>query len=144
MENSSYSDVKSSLPSISAKILKSSSRQILGKLDHRMPLPSHKGYPRDYRGLAELMNFNHDEIMIFETYVNNITMKIYESWEIRPGSTIGQLFDYLENMDRTDIIQELLPSLSRYFFDFFMLLLYFYPLSYCILRIILIFELRSR
>lgn len=105
----SYYELKCSMSSVPAKVLNVSSRQILERLDLHQPLRSPKGYARDSRGLAELMGFLWHEVKPFE----GSSAKILEAWETRPGSTLDKLIGYLEDMDRYDVIQDLLPTLSK-------------------------------
>lgn len=104
----SYSKLNWSLSSVPATALNASSRQILDRLNQYMPLQSPKGHLRDSRGLAELMGFRWHEAKPCE----GSAAKILEVWETRPGSTLDKLIGYLKDMDRYDVIQDLIPTLG--------------------------------
>lgn len=114
MEDSSYSSLKESLSSVSSKALNCSSRMILSNnLDYKQVLPCRNGFARDYRGLAELIGFQFKIIKRFGES-ESPTMKILESWETRPDATLDKLITFLEEMDRHDVISELIPFLGWY------------------------------
>lgn len=113
MANKSYATLKSFLLSVSVKALNFSSRMILSNnLDCKQPIQSEKGVFRDYRGLAELIDFPYHEIKVLEKY-EHPTMRILEEWEINPNATLDKLISFLEAMDRHDIIDKIIPSLSK-------------------------------
>lgn len=112
MEDSHYSELKQSLSAISVKALNVSSRLTLANnLDSKQVLLSSKNISRDYRGLAELIGLQYCAIKKLEEFQDR-TMKILDTWETCPDATLDKLITYLEDMDRHDIIQELIPSLS--------------------------------
>ncbi|GFT66656.1 myeloid differentiation primary response protein MyD88 [Nephila pilipes] len=93
--------------SIPARALNYSSRILLGKLlNPEQNLLSGDGFARDYRGLAEQMEFGFDDIRNFQRK-EDPTMKILEEWTTQPSTTIGKLIKFLENMGRHDVIQDL-------------------------------------
>ncbi|GFQ98317.1 myeloid differentiation primary response protein MyD88, partial [Trichonephila clavata] len=93
--------------SIPAKALNYSSRLLLGKLlNPEQNLLSGDGFARDYRGLAEQMEFGFDDIRNFQRK-EDPTMKILEEWTTQPNASIGKLIKFLENMGRHDVIQDL-------------------------------------
>lgn len=113
-DSTSYSSLKQSLASIPAKVISYSSRNILSNnLDFKQVLSSRNGYCRDYRGLAELMNLQRNTIKIFEGRNVSTTEQILDTWETQPNATLDKLIEYLEEMERHDIIKELIPSLER-------------------------------
>ncbi|KAF8784652.1 Myeloid differentiation primary response like protein [Argiope bruennichi] len=92
---------------IPAKVLNHSCRLHLGKLlNPEMKILSSNNYARDYRGLAEQMQFSFDDIRNFQRQ-GDPTMKILEEWTVQPDATIGKLIQFLENMGRHDVIQDL-------------------------------------
>lgn len=101
------------LPTITL-ILSDSSRKILTKLDDHIVLMSPSDNLRDYRGLAGLLKFSKGDISKFGKDAHP-TMRILESWENRPDAqaSLKKLFRFLQAMDRHDIIQDLLPTLSK-------------------------------
>lgn len=112
MEDSTHVFFKNSLSSVPAKVLNYSARFILSNnLDIKIVLPAKNGHSRDYRGLAELMGFQYNDIKKFERY-DDPSMKILESWETHPDATLDKLISFLEEMERHDIIKELEPLLG--------------------------------
>ncbi|CAL1287466.1 unnamed protein product [Larinioides sclopetarius] len=98
---------------IPARVLNCSSRLLLGKLlNPEKKILSSDNYARDYRGLAEQMQFGFDDIRNFQRR-EDPTMKILEEWTVQPTATIGKLIQFLENMGRHDVIQDLQPRFEN-------------------------------
>lgn len=111
---SPFTSLKKTLSSVPAKVLNYSSRIILSNnLDFKQILTSKRGYARDYRGLGEFMDLQHNDIKIFERSKESPTQQILEAWEIKPNATLEKLIEFLEEMERYDIIKELVPSLEK-------------------------------
>ncbi|XP_067143609.1 myeloid differentiation primary response protein MyD88-like [Centruroides vittatus] len=92
---------------IPARVLNVSSRNLLSRmLNPVMEIPTSKYICKDYRGLAELMNFDYMTIKSFEA-TGNPTKKIFEEWEVLPNSTIGKLKLLLEEIERYDVIEDM-------------------------------------
>ncbi|XP_015913306.1 myeloid differentiation primary response protein MyD88 [Parasteatoda tepidariorum] len=97
---------------VPAKALKCSTRLKLGEfLDPKQEILFKNGFARDYRGLADQMDFQYNEVRNFERY-DSPTLKIIDAWSVLPHTTMGQLIQYLENMGRHDILQDLQPKLE--------------------------------
>lgn len=112
MENRPYSQLIPFLSTVSVKALNSASRLVLtNNLDRKQLLLSEKGFARDYRGFAELIGFPYRTIKKFEESEDR-TLKILKAWESRPDAMLDKLIDYLEKMDRYDVIEDFLPSLG--------------------------------
>ncbi|XP_042907609.1 peptidoglycan-recognition protein LF [Parasteatoda tepidariorum] len=95
---------------VPAKALRCSTRLKLREfLDPRQEILFKSGFARDYRGLADQMDFQYNEVRIFERY-DSPTLKIIDAWTVLPHTTIGLLIQYLENMGRHDILQDLQPK----------------------------------
>ena len=60
----------------------------------------------DWKTLADFMGFTNQEIQYYACD-NNPVETIITVWERRPGSTVMQLLEYLEEMERMDLIQDL-------------------------------------
>ena len=61
----------------------------------------------DYRKLAHHMGYNVQDIKTFEQQTEDPTDAILNDWGPKKGSTIGKLIEYLEIMDRSDVIDVL-------------------------------------
>lgn len=59
----------------------------------------------DWKTLADFMGFTHQEIQ-YHAYDSNPVETIITVWERRPGSSVSQLLEYLEEMERGDIIED--------------------------------------
>lgn len=111
-DSTSNAELKSALSSVPGKALNYSSRLILSNnLNIKGVIPSKSGHARDYRGLAELMDFQYSNIKIFERN-EDPTLRILEAWETRPDATLDKLISFLEEMERYDVINELKPLLG--------------------------------
>lgn len=98
---------------IPARALNVSSRNLLSKLlNPQMEIPTSKFICKDYRGLAELMNFDYMTIKSFEA-TGNPTKKIIEEWEVLPNSTLGKLKELLEEIERYDVIEDIQPLIEQ-------------------------------
>ncbi|KFM68151.1 Myeloid differentiation primary response protein MyD88, partial [Stegodyphus mimosarum] len=98
---------------VPAKALNISSRlRLAWFLNPEQSLPSENGFARDYRGLAEQMDFQYNDIKNFQRN-EDPTMKILEAWDARPSTTISQLIQFLENMGRHDVVQDLRPQFEN-------------------------------
>lgn len=103
------------LNTIPASALNYSSRHFLGQfLNPKQNLLSKNGYSRDYHGLAEQMNFQYNVVRNFER-CEDVTMKILEAWSVEPDATIGKLINFLENMGRHDVIEDMQSKFGMYF-----------------------------
>uniref|UniRef100_A0A1B6DXX9 TIR domain-containing protein n=1 Tax=Clastoptera arizonana TaxID=38151 RepID=A0A1B6DXX9_9HEMI len=86
--------------------LRSSSRNYLASLlNCSKVLPSPNGLPRDWRGLADLSG------VPTRTIRDNPTMSILSSWEELASSSLGQLYEFLGEMDRYDIQDDIEDTL---------------------------------
>ncbi|XP_023231035.1 myeloid differentiation primary response protein MyD88-like [Centruroides sculpturatus] len=98
---------------IPAKVLNVSSRNLLYKLlNPPMEIPTERFLCKDYRGLAELMEFDYMTIRSFEA-TGNPTKKLIEEWELLPNSTIGNLLEMLKQIERYDVIDDIEPLIER-------------------------------
>lgn len=98
---------------VPVKALNISSRLCLSwYLNPEQPIRSKKGIARDYRGLAEQMDFQFNDIKNFQRS-EDPTSKILEASEANSNITIGDLVTYLENMDRHDALQDLEPHFIK-------------------------------
>ncbi|ESP03006.1 hypothetical protein LOTGIDRAFT_203449 [Lottia gigantea] len=68
----------------------------------------------DFQGLAEKIGFEYMEILNFEQDPDP-TKRVIREWVQRGdlNPTIGQLFDYLEEMERIDVITECYPLILK-------------------------------
>lgn len=100
------------IANIPIRALNVSCRTKLSLLLNPETLTDKDGYNRDYRGLAELLGFEHDHIMSFMRE-SDPTAKILHNWELEPESTIGNLFSHLEFLDRFDVIDQVKPIAGK-------------------------------
>ena len=61
---------------------------------------------RDWRGLMEIANLDHDEQNKVKSNNNNYTNKIIMIWCKKPGVTVQSMMDAFRRMDRLDIQQD--------------------------------------
>ncbi|XP_049866790.1 myeloid differentiation primary response protein MyD88 [Pectinophora gossypiella] len=63
--------------------------------------------PRDWRGLARLINISSE---IANSYENDKTSKVIKYWILKKDSTatVGKLLEYVQKMDRYDIFDDLM------------------------------------
>lgn len=98
---------------IPATALNITSRMILSKfLNPEMQLMSSANYARDFRGLAEQMDFDYMDIKNFQCK-SDPTAAVLDSWVRRPNVTIKDLLDMLKNMDRYDAIEDALQQFKN-------------------------------
>lgn len=94
---------------IPMRVINSSARLKLSQLlNVQQPLTNSNNVARDYRGLAELMDFDYVEIRNFER-LKDPTKEIIEAWESKTKSSVGSLLDILDNLGRYDVLDEVQP-----------------------------------
>ncbi|XP_068200543.1 myeloid differentiation primary response protein MyD88-like [Palaemon carinicauda] len=92
----------------SVRILGTATRQMLSsRLDPRKVLLSPLGFRRDWRGLA--MQAGIDEGSISSGKISD-TECFFQKWRAKDG-TVGKLLDFLEAMDRFDVIDDTLEMI---------------------------------
>lgn len=64
------------------------------------------GLMRDFRGLAELMNFDYWDIQNFQMTSDPFAKLLIQWTDSQPANTVGKLFDLLEEIERTDVIDD--------------------------------------
>ena len=65
---------------------------------------SSEGFAKDWRGLAECMGRDYENIESFDRF-KDPTGELIKDWQAEPGSNMGKLFHYLQNLDRYDILE---------------------------------------
>lgn len=101
---------------IPIRAMNTSSRSILSQsLNIEQVIPSKEGYRRDYRGLAQLMEFSYNDLVTVQR--SNDPMKVlldsYQS-TLRGGKcTIKNVLLMLETIGRYDVIDDVLESLVK-------------------------------
>ncbi|GIY62162.1 myeloid differentiation primary response protein MyD88 [Caerostris extrusa] len=99
--------------SIPATALNCSSHIFLGtRLNPQQQMLSSDGYARDYRGLAELMDFSYDDIKNFESK-GDPTQHILREWVLQPNATMGRLVSFLEQIGRHDVKDDFKSHLEK-------------------------------
>lgn len=102
-----------SLAQIPIKALSDASREVLCRELNRMMIARTDNETiRDYRGLGELMHFEYSAIQQARE-TGNPTKELLRLWEEKEGSTIGKLMDFLEQMERFDVLDDVEDSLLR-------------------------------
>ncbi|XP_055139026.1 myeloid differentiation primary response protein MyD88 isoform X1 [Symphalangus syndactylus] len=66
----------------------------------------------DWTALAEEMDFEYLEIRQLETHADP-TGRLLDSWQGRPGASVGRLLELLTKLGRDDVLLELGPSIEE-------------------------------
>ncbi|XP_055139042.1 myeloid differentiation primary response protein MyD88 isoform X4 [Symphalangus syndactylus] len=66
----------------------------------------------DWTALAEEMDFEYLEIRQLETHADP-TGRLLDSWQGRPGASVGRLLELLTKLGRDDVLLELGPSIGH-------------------------------
>lgn len=61
---------------------------------------------KDFRGLAAKMNYNKDEMDLFERS-DNPADALLKDWGATKNATVGSLIKFLEKMSRDDVVETL-------------------------------------
>ncbi|KAJ8723009.1 hypothetical protein PYW07_004189 [Mythimna separata] len=107
-----YSDIIQSMP-LSCLPLKT--RELLSCLldtPKIIPNDAPDKLPRDWRGLASLVNVSAEKASYIALRPQK-TAEVLEIWQKDPTATVGQLLSYLEHLDRFDVYDDLYDDLKE-------------------------------
>lgn len=82
-------------------VLNVSSRRLFQILNVPIITENSSGKTQDWEGLAEMLDFQYEEILIFKNSEDPIR-RVLESWSTKKGATIGKLWNYLLKLERED------------------------------------------
>ncbi|XP_013416180.1 myeloid differentiation primary response protein MyD88-like [Lingula anatina] len=92
---------------VPVRALNRSVRNILARLlNPPSVVLTDSGFSKDWKGLAELMGFMNDDISNFESMRDSYTLLILKDWEKQKDSMIATLFDYIQQLERYDILED--------------------------------------
>lgn len=87
--------------------------QLTDGLNVEQLITTDKGFARDYRGLSEQMGFSYVELENFRRNINPTKVMLDTFISRRPQSSINDLIQFLEKIERYDIIDDLSPHLQN-------------------------------
>lgn len=102
-----------------ARVDKKDLLELTQALNLKQLIPTSKGYPRDYRGLAELMGgISAIEVETQIKHSHNPTGILIEKFAAKDGingrnPSINDLLKLIESIERFDVIDDFLPTLLR-------------------------------
>ena len=84
-------------------------------LEQEKLIPADSGHLRDWRGVAELSGLARDNIT-YQRIVNTKEghfQEIFNCWKKLPGSTIKQLWNILQDIDRFDVKDDVIEKVTE-------------------------------
>ncbi|CAG9817406.1 unnamed protein product [Phaedon cochleariae] len=100
---------------IPVRALRRETRNLLSSLlNPEKIIPTVQGLPRDWQGLAELCKIKGEQIPSIQRS-DDPTAKVLELWceKTNPESTIENLINFLQNLDRFDVLDDITPLLEK-------------------------------
>lgn len=68
---------------------------------------------RDWRGLADLMGYNQEDISSFQC-TPDPTLSVLRKWSECEGTTVKMFLLFLEKMDRFDVFDDIIMLVSKF------------------------------
>ncbi|KAI4461848.1 myd88 [Holotrichia oblita] len=92
---------------VSLKCLRIPTLRIISNLLNPIKyIPTKENLPRDWRGLADLMGYNQEDISSFQCTPDS-TLSVLTKWSESKGSTIKMFLLFLNRMDRFDVYDDI-------------------------------------